>query len=90
MKNQFSDFIFRVMTYIIYNLRVTHRDFQVCHQLKKKSFKSSQIYRKEAQWVDERKIYFAIFIFWVMVDFVLKIDRKIDQFWVQKRPYLKN
>ena len=27
---------------------------------------------------------FAIYIFWVMVDFLLKIYRKIDKFWVKK------
>ena len=39
---------------------------------------------------NEWKINFSIFQFWVMVDFLLKIHRKIDQFWVQKWQYLKN
>ena len=37
---------------------------------------------------NERKIIFAIFIFWIMVDFLLKIHQKIDQFWVKKGLYL--
>ena len=43
-----KSFIFQVMSDFIYNLRVTQRDFQACHQ-PKKSFKSGQIYRKDAQ-----------------------------------------
>ena len=47
-------FIFWVMADCIYNLRATHRDFEACHQPKwiKKSLKSGQIYRKDAQWAE--------------------------------------
>ena len=39
---------------------------------------------------NEWKINFPIFRFRVIVDFVLKIHRKINQSWVQKQRYLKN
>ena len=39
---------------------------------------------------NERNINFSMNIFCVIVDFVLKINRKFHLFWAQKRPDLKN
>ena len=49
-----------------------------------------------AEWVSfvstetNEKLFLCFFIFWVMVDFVLKMNRKIYQLWAQNQPYLKN
>ena len=52
------------------------------HQPKNKSFKSGQIYRKDAQWakMNEKSIFRILPFF--MVVFVLKNHRKIYQIWV--------
>ena len=52
--------------------------------------KLSNLHERCAMSWNEFKINFPMFSFWVMIYFVLKKQRKIDQFWVQKRPYLKN
>ena len=54
MKNQcfdFSDFYLLRYGWLYLQFKVTHLHFQACHQSnnKKKSFKSGQIYRKDAQ-----------------------------------------
>ena len=70
-KINFPIFIFRVMAVCKYNLQVTHRDFQVCHQPKKKIVqKWSNLQKGCAMSWNEWKINFTIFIFLVIVDFV--------------------
>ena len=83
----------RIVVGCIYNLR-WHTGIFKCHQPKKKVIhKCSNLQKRCAISWNKWKInfhIFAIFIFWVMVGFVLKMHRKIDQFWVQQRAYLKN
>ena len=81
-KINFTIFIFQVIADFIYNLRVTHRDFQVGFlgfSTKKKVVQSQSNLQK-------RCAFLRFFIFWVTVAFVRKIHRKIDKKW----PYLKN
>ena len=62
-----SFFFLRVMTDCIYNFTVTHQTSQVCHQPKKRSFKSSQIYRKDANCAETNEqliLRFLIFDLW--------------------------
>ena len=58
---------------------------------KKKFFRSGQIFMKDVQWAEtnEKSIFrFLCFELWSIL--YPKIHQKIDQLWVQKRPYLKN
>ena len=69
------------MTDCIYNFTVTHQTFQVCHRPKKKIVqKWSNLQERCGMCRNEWKINFPIFSFWVMVDFVLKIHRKLADF----------
>ena len=92
---RFFWFLFFELWLIVFTIYRWHTGiFKCVTNPKKKSFKSGWIQKKDAQWVEtiETSIFrfMQFLIFWVMLDFVLKIQRKIDQFWLQKRPYLKN
>ena len=90
MKNQFSDFYFLSYgwLYLQFTDVITGFSSRYVTNPKKKSFQSGQIHRKDAQWAEtnEKSIFHFLWFlfFWVMVDFVLKINQKIDQFWVEK------
>ena len=65
----------------IYNIRLTHLDFQVCHRAEKKVVqKWSNSQKRCAMSWNEWLIHFSIFIFSVMVDFVLKLIEKLTNF----------
>ena len=93
-KINFPIFIFRVMSHFIYNLRVTHRDFQVYQQPKKKVLQKWLNLQKRCAIpeTNEKTIFrfLRFHIFWVNVDFVLKIHRKINQIWVKNDHISKN
>ena len=83
-------FIFWVMADCIYNSRVTKLDFQIYNRPKKCYSTVVKFTEKMRNEQKRMKNQFFDLIFRVIVDFVHKIHRKIDQFWVQKWPYLKN
>ena len=73
----------------IYNLRVAHLDFRMCHRQEKFVQNWSNLLENVRNELKRMTNQYCDF-FWDMVDFVHKIQWKIDQFWVQKQPYLKN
>ena len=80
MKNQFFLFLFYELRLIVFTIYGDTPGFSNVSPPTNKSFKSGQIYRNVAQWVEmtEKSIFqfFAIFGFCDMVNFVLKFRKK--------------
>ena len=85
-KINYHIFIFWVMWLYLQFRSDTHEFSSVSPTKKKVIQKFSNLQKRCAMSWNEWKIKFPIFIFWVMVDLVLKIHWKIYQFWIQKRP----
>ena len=77
---------FRFLSYDLLYLQFTGDTAEWVSPTKKKII---QIYREYAKLAETSELWLWLVIFWVMVDFVFKIHRKIDQVWVQKRLYFE-
>ena len=88
-ENQFSDFLFFELWLIVFPIYGWHIGiFKYVSNQKKYRSKVVKFTEKMHSETDRKTIF--RFFFGVIVDYVPKIHRKIDEFRLQKRPYLKN